>query len=244
MTNSSNDKHSHHKHRDEENKHHKEENKHHKNHYHIEKDNEDKHENDDNNSDEVAHVFKNRHLTIIKGDRGDRGFEGKCGPRGKQGHPGPRGKRGHGLIWKGLWDDVCEYCIYDLVHYNGSSYICICENMNSNPSTDEHNWNLFAAAGSQGPPSFEWQGNWDSAINYVVNDIVMNNGSAYVAVTNNTNSEPPSVDWNLFTSVGAIGPIGATGPVGPAGPVGPTGATGPVGPVGPQGPTGPPGPGP
>jgi len=208
MTNSSNDKTSHHRH--------------HKHHYHIEKENNENetthHKHHEKPDDEITHIFRNKHLTIIKGDRGDRGLEGKCGPRGKQGYPGPRGKRGYGLTWKGTWEDTCEYYVYDIVHYDGSSYICICKNMNSIPGTDENNWNLFAAAGSQGPPSFTWQGNWNNAINYVVNDIVMDNGSAYVAVTNNINSEPPSADWNLFVSVGATGPVGPTGPAGPPGP--------------------------
>lgn len=64
-------------------------------------------------------------------------------------------------------------------------------------------------------------------------------GSSYICVTANTNSQPPSVNWNLIASEGAQGPAGPQGPQGATGLTGATGATGPQGATGATGPTGP-----
>jgi hypothetical protein len=185
--------------------------------------------------DDISVTYLDKHdckpfnLNIIKGDQGPRGIEGpkgkrgpegKRGPRGYQGPKGKRGHTGHSLIWKGPWDNTCEYHKNDIVQYNGSSYIAIHENHESNPVTDTCNWDLFAAAGLPGS-SFIWKGEWDPSVSYLVNDVVMYNGSTYIAINNNLNSMPPSIDWNLFTSIGEQGPIGPVGPIGPQGPPGP-----------------------
>jgi hypothetical protein len=65
-----------------------------------------------------------------------------------------------------------------------------------------------------------WQGNWNPATAYAVNDAVASNGSSYVARAASTGSKPPNTNWNLLARMGATG---AAGPAGPAGPQGPSG---------------------
>jgi len=47
------------------------------------------------------------------------------------------------------------------------------------------------------------KGAWNSATAYTVNDVVSRNGSAYMAVADNTNSGPPSANWMLLGAGGA-----------------------------------------
>jgi Collagen triple helix repeat (20 copies) len=84
--------------------------------------------------------------------------------------------------------------------------------------------------------------NWSPTVAYQVGQVVFcaacsNSGSSYVALTANTNQDPPTQTgiWQLIARVGAVG---APGIIGPAGPAGSTGATGPAGPTGPTGATG------
>jgi hypothetical protein len=86
---------------------------------------------------------------------------------------------------------------------------------------------------------------------YAVNDVVTENGSAYVALTVNTAVDPAgdvsnaAGNWAVFAvagaqgATGATGAMGAAGAIGPTGPVGPAGSDGAAGPAGPQGTAGP-----
>lgn len=102
--------------------------------------------------------------------------------------------------------------------------------------------------GPPGEPGSNWQGQWDSGTLYAENDGVQWEGSAYIALADNSNSEPPSADWDLLVA-GGTGLEGPEGPPGAAsvvpGPQGPPGADstveGPPGPQGEQGPQGNPG---
>lgn len=101
----------------------------------------------------------------------------------------------------------------------------------------------YGTAGGAG--GVNWRGAWSAAETYLVDDAVSHEGSSYVAIAENTNSEPPSAEWELLAEGGddgAIGPAGPVGPQGPAGAVGPQGIEGPGGPQGIQGPEGPAGP--
>jgi hypothetical protein len=60
-----------------------------------------------------------------------------------------------------------------------------------------------------------WRGTWSGATAYVRSDAVYHNGSSYICVTPNTNSAPPSVNWNLFAAQGATG-AGSGDVLGPA----------------------------
>ena len=64
------------------------------------------------------------------------------------------------LYWAGSWDDMMLYSFYDIVSYNGSTYLCI-DSLTpgptySSPDLDLIHWTLIAAGitgptGSQGP---------------------------------------------------------------------------------------------
>lgn len=60
-----------------------------------------------------------------------------------------------------------------------------------------------------------WRGTWSSATAYAVSDAVYYNGSSYIAVAANTNSTPPSANWNVLAAQGASG-AGTGDVVGPA----------------------------
>lgn len=63
--------------------------------------------------------------------------------------------------------------------------------------------------------ALSWQGTWDFAVAYFTGNVVEHEGSAYVALVENENSEPPSVNWELVVSQGPTGPAGPDGPAGP-----------------------------
>jgi hypothetical protein len=94
------------------------------------------------------------------------------------------------------------------------------------------------ATGAQGPPVANYLGNYQSSVNYALNDAVSWQGSTYISLVAGNNGNTPSsspVDWAVLAAQGATGvagPMGATGPAGVTGGVGPAGATGPAGPTG------------
>jgi hypothetical protein len=85
------------------------------------------------------------------GSTGPKGPTGPQGPRGLQGLQGAAGAAGSpGLVWKGVWDAVTLYVAKDVVQHNGSAYVCVSSNLNSEPPAVA--WELLAARGEQGPP--------------------------------------------------------------------------------------------
>ena len=122
------------------------------------------------------------------------------------------------------------------------------------------NGDLNVTGTVEGVPHVDYRGNYSSGTSYVKDDVVVYNGSSYIAKGNTTGNAPTNTaHWGLLAqkgndgatgakgSDGAVGPEGPVGPQGPAGPqgnsiTGPQGPEGPVGPVGPQGPEGPQGP--
>jgi len=92
-----------------------------------------------------------------------------------------------------------------------------------------------------------WAGEWSSSTNYVANQVVYYEGSAYVCIQGNSNLRPDlnTTQWTLMVqkgdtgATGATGTAGATGAKGAVGDTGPQGATGSTGSTGPQGPQGP-----
>jgi hypothetical protein len=91
-----------------------------------------------------------------------------------------------------------------------------------------------------GPRGLSPQGTWMAADNYLVDDVVVLNGSAWRALVDNTNKSPVTnpASWELFVSKGDAGAKGAKGDNGGTGPQGPAGDQGPQGIQGPQGPQG------
>lgn len=70
------------------------------------------------------------------------------------GPTGPTGNNGTSLYWAGYWDDMMLYNFYDIVSYNGNTYICI-DSLDpgptySSPDLDLIHWALMVS-GSTGP---------------------------------------------------------------------------------------------
>lgn len=171
------------------------------------------------------------------GNQGPSGT-GPAGPPGPGGSPGSPGAEG--IIWSGPWDAFTSYITTDGVFFNGSSYIAVSPSTGIAPPSAE--WNLIAEGGSigpsgptgssgpagspgpagttgpAGPTGIDWQGAWNSLTTYNIDDAVSDNGSSYLAVISNTNSEPPNGNWNIIAQAGAAGATGPTGPTGPPGP--------------------------
>lgn len=87
---------------------------------------------------------------------GRHGYDGKVGPQGpagpasKDGHDGHDGVDGSGFHWRGNYKPDNSYNPNDVVHYNGSSYICIKDAKGKPPSGAREYWELMAEAGSHG----------------------------------------------------------------------------------------------
>lgn len=64
--------------------------------------------------------------------------------------------------------------------------------------------------------TFYWRGQWSAANTYQPGEAVVNDGSAYIALSVNTNSEPPSADWDLLVPRGEQGPPGTGNMDGPS----------------------------
>ena len=134
---------------------------------------------------------------------------------GEKGDKGDQGESGEGFNYRGPYDAATAYEANDLVRYQGASYIALQDTTGNTPSDTSLFWDQFATAGSQGEPGdgFSWEGEWNNATTYAVRDIVHHDGSAWVALLANTNSEPTptSTNWDEFALKGDTGATGAAG---------------------------------
>lgn len=143
------------------------------------------------------------------------------GEKGEQGDEGPQGEPG--LTWRGAWDSGTSYGEGDAVHHDGSAWVAVADNEGSEPSEASEDWDLLAAQGDPGPegpqgeegdqgpqgePGLAWRGAWDSGTAYETDDAVEHEGSSYIAVADNQDSEPPSADWDLLAAAGEDGQDG------------------------------------
>ena len=85
--------------------------------------------------------------------QGPQGIPGIQGIQGVPGDPGATGPQGQGFTYQGNWDNGTTYFPYDVVTYQGSTYITPNTNASSVPSYDNLNsdWYLFTSIGQQGP---------------------------------------------------------------------------------------------
>jgi len=161
-----------------------------------------------------------------KGDQGNQGYQGWTGPQGTQGTQGVQGATGIAdAVYKGAWNSLSIYNYHDCITYNGSAYICLLANSNTNPSNATY-WQLFISQGAQGVQGTQgtqgvqgfngtnlvYHGVWNNSTAYVVDDCVTYNGSAYFCTNPNTNDAPTdSANWQIFVSQGVQGPQGTQG---------------------------------
>jgi hypothetical protein len=117
--------------------------------------------------------------------------------------------------WRGAWDSERAYIVYDIIEYNGSSYVCIKQHTNQAPPNFTY-WDLLAEGqiGPQGP-----QGD--------------------IGTQGDQGFQGQKGDQGFQGDVGSTGPQGLQGNTGAQGPQGLTGSTGPQGNQGFQGNQGP-----
>ncbi len=136
---------------------------------------------------------------------------------------GPGGPAG--VTWRGNYSAGTAYVIRDIVQFGGSTwYAKVATTGNAPPTlptTENTQWILFARSGSAGVVD---RGTYSGATAYETNDIVLNNGSTWIALQPTTGNAPPTLPtesnsyWRLLARKGTDG--SGTGDV-----VGPAGAT-------------------
>src|SRR5262245_62699272 len=63
------------------------------------------------------------------------------------------------------------------------------------------------AVGATGAVGIAWQGSWNGATTYALNDVVEYNGGSYISITSGTNHQPDTSPafWSLLADRGATG---------------------------------------
>jgi len=85
----------------------------------------------------------------VSGRDGLDGKDGKAGPQGPVGQAGRNGEDGSGFTWRGTYMPSTSYSPYDVVHFDGSAYICVKATQGRPPISRDY-WNLMAERGSNG----------------------------------------------------------------------------------------------
>jgi hypothetical protein len=137
--------------------------------------------------------------------------------RGPPGAPGKDGRFPPAKVWR----DQVHYA-GDVVVYDGCTYQAA--NDTGKPPTFAKDWILLAVAGRDGK-SLRPRGSFDADIEYRALDVVLCDGSSYVALSD-APGKCPSNKWQLLAAAGRDGKDGATGPRGERGERGSTGPRG------------------
>ncbi|WP_425902554.1 hypothetical protein [Agrobacterium radiobacter] len=128
-----------------------------------------------------------------------------------------------GVNQRGNYSAGTAYAIRDIVQYGGSTWIAkVATTGNAPPTlptTENTQWLLFARSGTPGVVD---RGTYSGATAYEANDIVLNNGSTWLALQPTTGNAPPVLPtesnayWRLLARKGTDG-TGAGDFVGPSG---------------------------
>lgn len=128
-----------------------------------------------------------------------------------------------GVNQRGNYSAGTSYAIRDIVQYGGSTWIAkVATTGNAPPTlptTENTQWLLFARSGTAGVVD---RGAYSGATAYEANDIVLNNGSTWLALQSTTGNAPPVLPtesnayWRLLARKGTDG-TGTGDVVGPAG---------------------------
>ncbi|CAH0142567.1 hypothetical protein SRABI05_00334 [Agrobacterium fabrum] len=128
-----------------------------------------------------------------------------------------------GVTWRGNYSAGTPYVIRDIVQYGGSVwYAKVATTGNAPPTlptTENTQWILFARSGTAGVVD---RGTYSGATAYEANDIVLNNGSTWIALQPTAGNAPPVLPtesnayWRLLARKGTDG-AGTGDFVGPAG---------------------------
>ncbi|WP_425639918.1 fusion protein [Agrobacterium radiobacter] len=127
-----------------------------------------------------------------------------------------------GVNQRGNYSAGTAYAIRDIVQYGGSTWIAkVATTGNAPPTlpvTENTQWLLFARSGTPGVVD---RGTYSGATAYEANDIVLNNGSTWIALQSTTGNAPPTLPtesnayWRLLARKGTDG-SGTGDVVGPA----------------------------
>lgn len=132
----------------------------------------------------------------VKGDKGD------AGTNGTNGTDGTNGTNGQGYTQKGSYTTGVNYAPYDVVYYQGSTYVCILAVTNVSPPSATY-WQKFALG-------FTGQGVYSSSTTYYAGDVVSYNNSSYYCLGDGTVGRTPTntTYWGVLASGGTGVPAG------------------------------------
>ena len=157
-----------------------------------------------------------------------------------KGDKGDRGEPGRGFRWRGKAHKGMGFSTNDVVHHDGSAWICTMPTTDLPPSDS---WSLMAKAvngvngldgrvGPQGPagprgadgPKGEpgaaglvWQGAYRTGQQYEIGDTVSYEGGSYVCVAQTTQPPVTGNGWQVLVRRGDTGTPGPRGPKGETG---------------------------
>lgn len=127
-----------------------------------------------------------------------------------------------GVNPRGNYDPATEYVADDLVYSGGSTWIAKTATTGNAPptlpTTENTQWRIFARAGSAG---INPRGAYAAGTTYAALDVVLDNGSSWIAKVTTTGNTPPVLPttenayWSLLAAKGADG-TGTGDVVGPA----------------------------
>ena len=101
-----------------------------------------------------------------------------------------------GLEFESVWDNGTLYQPGDIVVYGGNQYISKTFHSASSPGAGDSsvNWQLFTEGFSYNSP-------WSSGVTYKIGEVATQNGYTYLAISENTNQEPPNISyWRQLNS--------------------------------------------
>ncbi|NDG32822.1 hypothetical protein EB118_22475, partial [bacterium] len=175
------------------------------------------------------------------GQDGVDGIQGIQGRAGQNGGQGIQGTSGTSLIFRGEYNSTYPYYKNDVVYYQGSTYIYIFETQSIGqdpaygdpPVTNFIYWSPSSGRGAQGLTGeqgiqgiqgiqgdtgltgigFNWTGPWENTTDYYPYDVVFYNGSAYISISQNINTDPEVTPgaWSIISQKGTTGEQGSRG---------------------------------
>jgi hypothetical protein len=117
---------------------------------------------------------------------------------GIQGLTGDSGPAGQGFNYRNAWATSTSYLPYDVVVYNGSTYVCILAVSSSTiPSADTTHWTLTASKGDTGATGGDTTtiaSDWTSGRDYLKGDFVFYQLVYYIRRVDGAGTTPPSSD--------------------------------------------------
>ncbi|UHS56825.1 hypothetical protein [Agrobacterium vaccinii] len=135
---------------------------------------------------------------------------------------GATGPAGSGVTPRGIYAPATVYAARDLVQFGGSTWIAKIETTGNAPpalpTTENTQWLLFARSGETGIVP---RGAYNAGTTYSANDMVLDNGSSWLALQTTTGNAPPTLPttsnayWRLVAAKGSDG-TGTGDVVGPA----------------------------